>query len=90
MIGKLLKMAHDSGNDIVVCLKNSGDSFRGKIQDLDRGFFTLFQSNSSGGILWAFSKDDVESCGLTVNLPGTREQEAVESEEESSSRRKDQ
>ncbi len=89
MIGKLIQMAYDSGNDIVICLKNSGDSFRGKIQDLDEDFFTLFQSNSSGGILWAFTKGDVESCGLTVNLPGSREHEAVESEEESPSRRKE-
>lgn len=69
MFEKLLKSAFDSGGEVFVYMNGFNNPLRGRVQDMDDGFFTLFQNGKFGTILWAFRMSDVLSCGLLVGPP---------------------
>ena len=69
MFDKLLTSAFDSGSEVFVYMKGFSNPLRGRIQDIDGKFFTLFQNGKSGTILWAFKFSDILSCGLLVGPP---------------------
>jgi hypothetical protein len=69
MFEKLLQSAFDSGADVFVYMNGFNNPLRGRVQDIDSEYFTLFQSGKSGTILWAFRMADVLSCGLLVGPP---------------------
>jgi hypothetical protein len=65
---QLLETALNTGQDVVVQLKQAqGETYRGRIQSLDTEGFTLFHSGSRGGVLWAFTTDDVATVGLLID-----------------------
>lgn len=69
MFEKLLKSAFDAGGDVFVYMNGFSNPLRGRIQDMDGDYFTLFQSGKYGTVLWAFRLSDVLSCGLLVGPP---------------------
>jgi hypothetical protein len=69
MFEKLLKSAFDSGGEVFVYMNGFNHPLRGRVQDMDGDYFTLFQNGRSGTILWAFRLHDMLSCGLLVGPP---------------------
>jgi hypothetical protein len=69
MFEKLLKSAFDAGGDVFVYMNGFSNPLRGRVQDMEGEYFTLFQNGKGGTILWAFRLSDVLSCGLLVGLP---------------------
>ena len=70
MFDKILESAHGSGGDVLVQIKNHCcEQYRGRVQDLDAEYFTLFHSGPGGGVLWAFKREDIAFCGLIVEFP---------------------
>ena len=70
LMQRLLETAYQTGEDVVVQLKQAnGETYRGRVQDLDDEGFTLFHSGRQGGILWAFARADVATVGLLVGVP---------------------
>ncbi|HEY9686691.1 MAG TPA: hypothetical protein V6C52_06930 [Coleofasciculaceae cyanobacterium] len=82
MFEKLLKSAFDSGGDVFVYMNGFNNPLRGRVQDMDDAFFTLFQNGKFGTILWAFRLSDVLSCGLVVGPPVNEEEVYVDESEE--------
>ena len=69
MFKQLLQSAYESGGDVFVYMQGFGNPLRGRVQDMQDEYFTLFQSGKQGTILWAFKLSDVLSCGLLVGPP---------------------
>ena len=69
MFEKLLRSAFDAGSEVFVYMNGFNSPLRGRVQDIDEAFFTLFQNGKFGTILWAFRLSDVLSCGLLVGPP---------------------
>lgn len=69
MFEKLLKSAFDAGGEVFVYMNGFNNPLRGRVQDMDGEYFTLFQNGRFGTILWAFRLNDVISCGLLVGAP---------------------
>lgn len=70
MYKKLLQTTMDSGNEMIVSLKNVAcDTFQGRILDVSDDCFSMFHSGPEGGILWLFKIEDIHHCGLVVDLP---------------------
>ncbi len=69
MFDQLLASAFDSGGEVFVYMKGFSSPLRGRIQDIQDEFFTLFQNGKFGTILWAFRFSDILSCGLLVGPP---------------------
>jgi hypothetical protein len=82
MFEKLLKSAFDSGGDVFVYMSGFNSPLRGRVQDMDDAFFTLFQNGKFGTILWAFRLSDVLSCGLMVGPPVNEEEVSFSEPEE--------
>lgn len=77
MFEKLLKSAFDSGGEVFVYMNGFGNPLRGRVQDIEGEYFTLFQNGRFGTILWAFRLADVLSCGLLVGPPISAEEAPV-------------
>jgi hypothetical protein len=69
MFEKLLNSAFDAGADVFVYMNGFGNPLRGRVQDIEGEYFTLFQNGKAGTVLWAFRLSDVLSCGLLVGPP---------------------
>lgn len=69
MFERLLQSAFDGGGEVFVYMKGFNSPLRGRIQELENGFFTLFQDGRLGTVLWAFRLKDILSCGLLVGPP---------------------
>lgn len=69
MFEKLLNSAFDAGGEVFVYMNGFSSPLRGRVQDIEGDFFTLFQNGKFGTILWAFRLSDVLSCGLLVGPP---------------------
>jgi hypothetical protein len=82
MFEKLLKSAFDSGGDVFVYMNGFNNPLRGRVQDMDESFFTLFQNGKFGTILWAFRLSDVISCGLMVGPPVNEDADYADKSEE--------
>lgn len=81
MFEQLLASAFDAGGEVFVYMKGFSNPLRGRIQDINGEYFTLFQNGKFGTILWAFRFSDVLSCGLLVGPPTNGEMEPAESAE---------
>ena len=64
-----MKSAWESGAEVIINLRYECDTYIGRIQDVDKEHFTLFQSGTKGGVLWVFLLENVVSCGLRVKPP---------------------
>lgn len=85
MFDQLLASAFDSGGEVFVYMKGFNSPLRGRIQDINGEFFTLFQNGKFGTILWAFRFSDIISCGLLVGPPiGDMAEVGAESEAQAS------
>ncbi|MBO9538990.1 hypothetical protein J7643_00175 [bacterium] len=70
MFERMIREAFHSGCEAKVYIRGVPDTyFHGRVQDVEDGYFSLFHSGASRGMLWAFRFEDVAACALETRLP---------------------
>ncbi|MNX87948.1 hypothetical protein D3C86_1199020 [compost metagenome] len=70
MFERMIREAFHNGSEAKVYIRGVPDTyFHGRVQDVAGGYFSLFHSGASRGMLWAFRFEDVAACALETRLP---------------------